>query len=125
MQVLPNERYPNLESHLLQANAHWPAEVVLQLVYARLDSNVTRGVNHLLKSPFSCHPKTGRVAVPLRAALADRFLPELVPRVELVYRDAKDRLKSTIFAASLSTSWARSRLIIRRPPAQKPSVRFL
>lgn len=56
-------------------------EIKLQYCYPRLDVNVTKGLNHLLKSPFCVHPKTGRVCIPISMEQVDAFNPDLVPTV--------------------------------------------
>ncbi|NXO05211.1 PRI1 primase, partial [Rhinopomastus cyanomelas] len=59
--------------------ADW--EVMLQCCFPRLDINVSKGVGHLLKSPFSVHPKTGRISVPLDLQRLDQFDPFAVPTI--------------------------------------------
>ncbi|KAG2468345.1 NACAM protein, partial [Polypterus senegalus] len=67
------------------------SEIVLQYCYPRLDVNVSKGVNHLLKSPFSVHPKTGRISVPIDTRQLDQFDPFAVPTIR-----ARPSLFSTV-----------------------------
>ena len=41
--------------------ARTPSEILFSYVFPRLDLEVTKHMNHLLKAPFCVHPKTGKV----------------------------------------------------------------
>lgn len=62
-------------------------DVVLQYTYPRLDSEVTKHRNHLLKAPFCIHPATGRVCVPVDPSRVDDFNPEKVPTIGQLLRE--------------------------------------
>ena len=62
-------------------------EVILQYMYPRLDAEVSRRRNHLLKAPFCIHPKTGRVCVPVDPRTVDKFDPARVPTVQQLLRE--------------------------------------
>ncbi|XP_043225376.1 DNA primase small subunit-like isoform X1 [Amphibalanus amphitrite] len=69
-------------------------EIILQYTYPRLDIEVTKGLNHLLKAPFCVHPKTGRVCVPMEARAADKFDPMAVPTVSQLESELNEALKN-------------------------------
>lgn len=46
---------------------------VWQMIGPRIDVNVSKHSNHTLKSPFSVHPKTGRISVPILHDTLDQF----------------------------------------------------
>jgi DNA primase small subunit len=52
---------------------------VLACAYPRLDVDVSKKRNHLLKAPFCVHPKTGKVCVPFAPGDADGFDVDAVP----------------------------------------------
>ncbi|KZT44708.1 hypothetical protein CALCODRAFT_505186 [Calocera cornea HHB12733] len=56
-------------------------DIILQYLYPRIDAEVSKHRNHLLKSPFCVHPATGRVCVPVDPEKVDEFDPETVPAV--------------------------------------------
>ncbi|KAI4858619.1 prim-pol domain-containing protein [Hypoxylon rubiginosum] len=57
-------------------------DVVLEYTYPRLDIEVSKKRNHLLKSPFVVHPGTGRVCVPIDTRRLEDFDPLGVPTVQ-------------------------------------------
>ena len=80
-------------------------DIILQYTYPRLDAEVSKHRNHLLKAPFCVHPATGisslttiylllignlligRVCVPVNPAEVAQFDPEAVPTVGQLLRE--------------------------------------
>ncbi|KAI5641781.1 DNA primase small subunit domain-containing protein [Phthorimaea operculella] len=63
-------------------------EIKIQYCYPRLDVNVTKGFNHLLKSPFSIHPKTGKICVVFKPGQAKNFKLDEVPAIASLLDDS-------------------------------------
>ncbi|CAK9801352.1 DNA primase small subunit [Anthophora plagiata] len=69
---------------------HLVEEAMIQYAYPRLDINVSKGLNHLLKSPFCVHPKTGKVCIPFTANTVDKFHPDKVPTITTLIEEINE-----------------------------------
>lgn len=80
-----------VESYKSKKTRYFIQEVKLQHCFPRLDANVTKGFNHLLKLPFCIHPKTGNVCVPIDIRDIDSFDIFGVPNIKTLTRESMDR----------------------------------
>lgn len=72
----------SLSSLTPETLVHAKQDIRLEYTYPRLDAEVSKKLNHLLKSPFVIHPGTGRVCVPIDIRCFEEFEPEKVPTVQ-------------------------------------------
>lgn len=70
-----------------QGMRHCVEEIIFSYTYPRLDMEVSKNMNHLLKSPFCIHPKTGRVCVPINPDDCDSFDPASVPTLSQLLQE--------------------------------------
>lgn len=102
------EKYPNAEEawqvllsykkDLLKKKTkdrNFIERIKLSYCYPRIDIKVTEGFNHLLKAPFSVHPKTGKICIPFLAEDVDNFDLDKVPTI-LSIRANPDELKHSV-----------------------------
>ena len=101
---------------------HWPVETVFKYTYPRLDINVSKMQNHLLKSPFCVHPKTGRVCVPIEVANVESFDPFAVPTLAQLMKELDEFEASSDKDESVVHDWQKTSL---KGPFEKFQKEFL
>ena len=74
-------------------------DFMLNILYPRLDINVSKHINHLLKSPFCIHPKTGMVSVPLDERSIVEFDVNKIPTIHEIVNDDKHGQTNKKFSA--------------------------
>jgi len=97
---------------------NWTAEVVFRHSYPRLDIEVSKKQNHLLKSPFCVHPKTGRVCVPIDPEKVDDFDPFAVPTLSQLMEELDEFDKEAASERKLQ-NWEKTSLKEYFEPFQK------
>lgn len=83
-------------------------EIMLSFLYPRMDYNVSTMQNHLLKLPFSVHPSSKRISIPLFKRQMRDFDPEKCVKIE-------DLLKDLDYELLSSTHW------LTKTPATRPT----
>jgi hypothetical protein len=67
-------------------------DIILQYTWPRIDAEVSKHRNHLLKAPFCVHPKTGRVCVPVDPTRIEEFDPAKVPTVGQLLKEIDEAM---------------------------------
>ncbi|XP_026757951.2 DNA primase small subunit isoform X1 [Galleria mellonella] len=81
------EAYCRENGNAMRKLKYLTEEIKIQYCYPRLDVNVTTGFNHLLKSPFSIHPKTGKVSIVFKSSNVKNFKLDEVPTINTLLDD--------------------------------------
>lgn len=97
--------------------------IVFYFTYPRLDVEVSKKRNHLLKSPWCVHPKTGRVCVPIDPNTVDSFDPHTVPTL-LTLEDELDSFKQPGTDDDDAEARKRQRISDLDRTSLKPYMRF-
>lgn len=95
-------------------------DIILDSMYPRLDIEVSKHLNHLLKSPFCVHPSTGRVCVPIDVSKVEKFNPLMVPTVSRLFNDLDKYTKDS--ASQVDADESSSSSTVRLSDAEKTSL---
>ncbi|KAF9559887.1 prim-pol domain-containing protein [Agrocybe pediades] len=97
--------------HKQQHPPMWIAEdIILNYTYPRLDAEVSKHRNHLLKAPFCIHPSTGRVCVPLTVDMIENFDPVSVPTVHQLLKELDETGDAENQGKEIHSDWEKTSL---------------
>ncbi|XP_072054617.1 uncharacterized protein [Arachis hypogaea] len=103
-----------LQKHKSQGVRRCVEEIVFTYTYPRLDMEVSKHMNHLLKAPFCVHPKIGRVCVPINPNNCEEFDPTTVPTlIQLLEELNREGLRSDVEGEWNKTSLANAIKLFR------------
>jgi DNA primase small subunit len=85
-------------------------DIVLEYTYPRLDINVSKKLNHLLKSPFVIHPGTGRVCVPVDPRTFEDFDPLSVPTIQQLIHEIDAWKEPEVKSEKVVHDWEKTSL---------------
>ncbi|KAF9047341.1 prim-pol domain-containing protein [Panaeolus papilionaceus] len=105
------KKWSDLSAYKSQRNVlHAMEDIIIQYTYPRLDAEVSKHRNHLLKAPFCVHPKTGRVCVPLDPESIFSFDPESVPTVGQLLQELDSIPRSDDQTKEFHSDWEKTSL---------------
>lgn len=109
-----NFRWEQLKHALLSAKqkglCRCVEEIVFSYTYPRLDMEVSKHMNHLLKAPFCVHPKTGCVCVPIDPNNCDDFDPTAVPTLSELLEELNMGIRPELDNSSSTEEWEKTSL---------------
>ncbi|KAH9462386.1 hypothetical protein MJO29_002904 [Puccinia striiformis f. sp. tritici] len=100
------------------------SNVILHYTYPRIDLEVSKHLNHLLKSPFCVHPATGKVCVPLDLAKINDFDPDQVPDVRDLLRELDKHPSSKNPTTTITTTDQNHQVLNWYHTSLRPYVEF-
>ncbi|PLW16705.1 hypothetical protein PCANC_20194 [Puccinia coronata f. sp. avenae] len=90
-----NKTSNNIPSKKMNGILETINNVILHYSYPRIDLEVSKHLNHLLKSPFCVHPATGKVCIPIDPTTIASFDPNSAPDVRDLLRQLDKQQSSS------------------------------
>ncbi|XP_055712898.1 DNA primase small subunit-like isoform X2 [Phlebotomus papatasi] len=94
--------YVESQEKQLNGDINLIESVQICLLYPRLDVNVTKGIEHLLKAPFNVHPDTHKICIPFDPDQIEVFDVNTVPTLPVLCQEIEQCLKKNVSVSKIS-----------------------